>query len=169
MTFLAFIYVPLNLVTSIFGMNIQQLNGSGQHIWIFVLTALLALLLTYLVWLGIGLYKEYVQWRKQLGTHASPEIAKRGRKYNFVIRTAILIVLLWKGHGRWVWVTGAWIRILTNERIKAHHPPPKADSHEFPYWRHMARLDEWTACDYVSYYNPLVSANDYYFNPRNYL
>ena len=45
-TILAFLYVPLNMATSIFGMNIQELNQSGHKVWMFVLTAVLALLVT---------------------------------------------------------------------------------------------------------------------------
>lgn len=45
-TILAFVYVPLNMATSIFGMNIQELNQSGHKVWMFVLTAVLALLVT---------------------------------------------------------------------------------------------------------------------------
>ncbi|KAL9052298.1 MAG: hypothetical protein Q9162_005500 [Coniocarpon cinnabarinum] len=44
LTFLAFIFVPFSIVTSVFGMNIQELNGSGQRIWVFVLTAIVCLL-----------------------------------------------------------------------------------------------------------------------------
>lgn len=45
-TVLAFLYVPLNLATSIFGMNIQQLNGTGVSIDAFLGTAVAALFLT---------------------------------------------------------------------------------------------------------------------------
>lgn len=49
-TILAFVYVPLNLASSIYGMNIQQLNGSGQSVWVFVVTAVVALLITAGTW-----------------------------------------------------------------------------------------------------------------------
>lgn len=34
-TVLALVYVPVNLATSVFGMNLQQLNGNGQTLEIF--------------------------------------------------------------------------------------------------------------------------------------
>lgn len=37
-TLLAFIFIPLSLGTSIFGMNVQEINGSGHGIWVFVVT-----------------------------------------------------------------------------------------------------------------------------------
>ena len=45
-TVLAFFYIPLNLATSVFGMNIQQLNGSGTSIGGFLGTAVMLLFLT---------------------------------------------------------------------------------------------------------------------------
>ena len=45
-TVLPFVYVPLNLATSIFGMNLSELNGSGKNIWVFLCTAIVALLTT---------------------------------------------------------------------------------------------------------------------------
>lgn len=49
-TVLAFVYVPLNLATSIFGMNLQQLNNNGQQIWVFIITAVAAILVTAGLW-----------------------------------------------------------------------------------------------------------------------
>lgn len=38
-TFLAFIFVPFSLSTSVFGMNLQELNRNGQHVWAFLITS----------------------------------------------------------------------------------------------------------------------------------
>ena len=38
-TILAFIFVPLSLATSIFGMNVQQINSTGNQIWVFIVVA----------------------------------------------------------------------------------------------------------------------------------
>lgn len=35
LTQLAFLYVPLSFVTGVFGMNIQEINDTGRHIWAF--------------------------------------------------------------------------------------------------------------------------------------
>ena len=55
-TILAFIYVPINLATSVFGMNLKQLNGQGQNFWSFIVTAIVALLITGFVWFSLELY-----------------------------------------------------------------------------------------------------------------
>lgn len=39
LTQLAFIFVPLGFVTSLFGMNVQQLSGNGVELWVFLVTA----------------------------------------------------------------------------------------------------------------------------------
>lgn len=145
MTILAFIYVPLNLATSIFGMNIQQLNQSGQHIRVFVLTALIALLLTFFVWFGMAQLTAYVQWRDQYNAYDRYDSwPKRGKNYHFIIRVVILYMLLRRGHFSWTWISGAWIRILTNERAGFFSDFANSTSErvqEFCY--------RGTACDYV--------------------
>lgn len=50
-TVLAFFYIPLNLATSVFGMNLQQLNRSGTSIGVFLGTAGILFLITGIVWL----------------------------------------------------------------------------------------------------------------------
>ena len=50
-TVLAFFYIPLNLATSVFGMNIQQLNRSGTSIGGFLVTAGILLFVTGVSWL----------------------------------------------------------------------------------------------------------------------
>ena len=103
MTILAFVYVPLNLVTSIFGMNIQQLNSNGQQLYVFVITALLALLITFGIWLGIEFRSGYVQWVPQNQTRAESgsHEPNRGRKdYGIISRLAILVYPFKIGRGR---------------------------------------------------------------------
>ncbi|KAL8915123.1 MAG: hypothetical protein Q9172_006952 [Xanthocarpia lactea] len=63
-TILAFVYIPLNLATSVFGMNLQQLNGSGQSLVDFVLTALLALIITGGTWYVIEIVNVYRKWQE---------------------------------------------------------------------------------------------------------
>lgn len=45
MTVLAFIFVPVSLASSIFGMNVQQINNSGHGIAVFFLTSAALLVL----------------------------------------------------------------------------------------------------------------------------
>lgn len=49
-TTLAFIFVPFSLATSIFGMNIQELNQNGQSINTFLLTLFVLLISAICVW-----------------------------------------------------------------------------------------------------------------------
>jgi len=39
-TILAFIFIPTTLASSVFGMNVQEINNTGKDIWIFIVTAM---------------------------------------------------------------------------------------------------------------------------------
>ena len=56
MTLLAFVFLPVSLVASIFGMNIQQINESGHDIRAFVATSFVMLLSTLLLWVACYSY-----------------------------------------------------------------------------------------------------------------
>ncbi|KAL8887424.1 MAG: hypothetical protein Q9215_005002 [Flavoplaca cf. flavocitrina] len=64
-TILAFVYVPLNLASSIYGMNIQQLNGNGQSVWVFVVTAVIALFITAGTWYLSEEANTYRNWHRR--------------------------------------------------------------------------------------------------------
>lgn len=89
-TILAFIYVPLTTVTSVYGMNIQQINGSGHNIWVFLVTAVLALLVTGLSWLVIIIASR----RGLVVSAASLRVFEPGIRS----RCYLLIWLICKGH-----------------------------------------------------------------------
>ena len=153
-TFLAFIYVPLNLATSIFGMNLQQLNNSGKHIWVFLITAIVALFLTFFIWMLVEHFEKLVCWRKQISAIASNNEPwpQRGKDYSLLIRLNILILLLQMGFHRWAWHSGAWLRILTNDRtgfrpthtIEGKAGPVNGDSMNL----YITTFNTLTACDY---------------------
>lgn len=56
LTQLAFIFIPLNLVTSIFGMNIMEINGSPVHAWVCVVVLVVAIACT------VSLLMAYDRW-----------------------------------------------------------------------------------------------------------
>jgi hypothetical protein len=56
LTYLAFIYVPLSFVTGIFGMNVQQINGSGLNVWVCSVVLVPLICLTGLVFGGVWVY-----------------------------------------------------------------------------------------------------------------
>ena len=142
MTLLAFVYVPLNLATSIFGMNLQQLNGNGQSVWVFITTAIAALFLTFFVWFIIEQRVGYVRWRRQMSAPANnnDHWPEGKTDHNFVTRIAILIILFRNGHQRWLWKSKTWLRILANEHIGDHF---RFTTFNIPQGRAI------TMCDYV--------------------
>lgn len=62
-TVLAFIFIPMNLASSIFGMNVQEINRTGHSIWPFVYTAVALLAFS-----GLGFYFRHPIKRALVGT-----------------------------------------------------------------------------------------------------
>ena len=90
-TILAFVYVPINLATSVFGMNLQELNQNGQKFWSFVVTAIAALLITGSVWSSLELYnvvREHKYRVKRMRTHTEEPKVRVG------VRVAIFLGLI---------------------------------------------------------------------------
>ena len=143
--------MPLNLATSIFGMNIQQLNGSGQQVWVFVTTAVAALLITGGSWLCSSLanhtamvwYKERAAGKKALNEE------RKSREYGLLLRIAMLLWLARNGHTLWMWKSGAWAAILTNNDVT------KTRSATF-----IAKYQPMSACDYVSTFSSPSRSSD---------
>lgn len=111
-TVLAFIYVPLNLATSIFGMNIYQLNKSGQSLWVFLATALIALFVTGSAWYLAEQVNSYLKWREaQLSRrkdyHLPPNTPLK-------MRINMLIWSLLSPYRSWMVRRGVLWRLLTN-------------------------------------------------------
>ena len=102
-TILAFVYIPLNLATSIFGMNIKQLNQTGQNIWVFFLTTIVALLVTDGSWICFDSTYKAVEWYRERVVAKRVE-EKRVRKgiYGVPVRLAMLIWLVRNGHKKWM-------------------------------------------------------------------
>ncbi|KAL8841910.1 MAG: hypothetical protein Q9170_000690 [Blastenia crenularia] len=122
-TILAFIYVPLNLATSIYGMNLQQLNNSGQTLWKFVITAIVAMLVTAGTWYVFEAANTYRIWLRECSE--KKEESDRTRKshkgptnpsFKVAERVAMIVWLLRHedGYGSCVRDTGAWWKILVN-------------------------------------------------------
>ena len=118
-TILAFIYVPLNLASSIFGMNIQQLNDSGQSLKTFLVTAVVILLLTGGLWLCIAEVNGYLSW-SQRPRRMALEWSLPRPAYNIAVRVRLLIWLYRHGHWTWARTTKAWWYILVNSRPVEH-------------------------------------------------
>ncbi|KAL8631135.1 hypothetical protein Q9189_003169 [Teloschistes chrysophthalmus] len=69
-TTLAFIFIPTSLASSIFGMNVQEINSTGKPIWTFILTAILltsaAVVTWFVTWFMSFLIQELSprQWQR---------------------------------------------------------------------------------------------------------
>ncbi|KAF6236376.1 hypothetical protein HO173_005467 [Letharia columbiana] len=118
-TILAFVYVPLNLATSIFSMDIQQLNQKGQNLWVFFVTAVVALLVTGGSWACSNSGYKAMAWYKEAAA-VSGAYAKKGEKqeHGLLLRMAMLVWLVRNGHTVWMWKSRAWLAILMNSKTR---------------------------------------------------
>ncbi|KAL8802171.1 MAG: hypothetical protein Q9200_006679 [Gallowayella weberi] len=113
-TVLAFIYVPLNLATSIFGMNLQQLNASGQPLRVFLITAVLVLFVTGASWFSIDQFNDYIAWGYNRPVRRS--ISDRHTDFSLAARIGMICWLVYHGHFSWMRKTGTWHLILRDSR-----------------------------------------------------
>lgn len=145
-TILAFVYVPLNLATSIFGMNIQQLNHTGQNLGAFFVTAVVALLVTGGSWACSNSGYKAMAWYKERAALSAYAKKWGKQEYGLLLRMAMLVWLVRNGHGAWMWWSGAWLAILMNSKT----PGKKAYS----------RIVVEPACIYVSEWSRSADARD---------
>ena len=129
-TVLAFVYVPLNLATSIFGMNLSELNGSGKELWVFLVTAIIAVLIAGTSWFLLEEGNNYRVWKMR-------RVPDTRTRFTVGARLAMLAWLWRKGHTKWAWKSDAWWRVLTDSASRLSEP------------EEASRL---TACEYVSRY-----------------
>ncbi|KAI9695896.1 MAG: hypothetical protein M1836_006013 [Candelina mexicana] len=106
LTVLAFVFVPVSLASSIFGMNVQQINHTGTNIWVFIVTAVLLTTTAFFLW---GFSSFFVKARKQWQRRPSERIPWRKR-----------LALIWRlarnGHFVWMVRYGALLGLVTNGR-----------------------------------------------------
>ena len=134
--------MPLNLATSIFGMNIEQLNGSGQQIWVFFTTAVAALLITGSSWLfsnRLATHRATLWYKERAAAKKALDERRKSREYGLLLRLAMLVWLVRNGHTLWMWKSGAGAAILT-DNITSMNPHFITNSFD----------EAKSACDYVS-------------------
>ena len=139
-TILAFLYLPLNTVTSVYGMNVQQINESGHNIWTFVVTALVAVLVTGLVWYVVEGTNNVRTWKKSWKSSSGYRRKPITTTYTFEKRIFMLLWLIRHGHFIWMLKSGAGFAILTN--INSRFTPNCSKEY-------LRYLRDKTACDYV--------------------
>ncbi|KAI1734578.1 hypothetical protein F4680DRAFT_453856 [Xylaria scruposa] len=106
-TVLAIFFVPISLSTSVFGMNIDELNASGQSLWVFILTTVLIVAVTMILWGFMYQFQKYNSLPK--------DGEKEGKPWS--TRSAALCELIFRGHTIWAWKSGILVSLFTNGRV----------------------------------------------------
>ncbi|TRX91108.1 hypothetical protein FHL15_008090 [Xylaria flabelliformis] len=106
-TVLAIFFVPISLSTSVFGMNIHELNENGQSIWVFILTTVLIVAATMILW---GFMYQFQKYNSQ-----PRDGIKEGKHWR--TRSAALCQLIFRGHIIWAWKSGILVSLLTDGRV----------------------------------------------------
>ena len=121
-TILAFVYAPLNTVTSIYGMNIQQINNSGHNIGAFILTAVIVLITTAISWFTMEEINQTKSWQKENGRtdRSQSEILDHKNHSKIGVRIFMIWWLIAHGHRKWAWKSKALLRILFNESFPVY-------------------------------------------------
>ena len=134
-TILALIYVPITTVTSVYGMNIQQINGTGHNIGTFIVTTMVTILVTWITWFIAEVINSAFDLRKPL------ELANK-TELNLPFRILMIVWLVFKGHSKWTLRSGVWWQILVDsskELDSKYNGIPTLNSVDSPR----------TACEYV--------------------
>lgn len=111
-------------------MNLEQLNGSGQPLRVFIITAVVTLAVTGGSWFAIEQANSYLKWRKR-----SPDEPYDGKtQFTLAVRLALLTTFVSIGCTSWMFKSGAWWRILINHRsqIISRYGPPLGKSDKGP-------------------------------------
>jgi len=132
-TILAFAYIPLILVTSVFGKLVQQLNGSGKPLAAFLATAIVAAILTGASWFLVTEVKNVQDWRQHPidGREKRRELPyptppPRKVAISTPMRLVLLLWLIVNGCSMWMILSRAAWCILTNSEQPFR---PKQQSH----------------------------------------
>ena len=130
-------------------MNIEQLNGSRQHLSVFITTAVITLAITGGSSFVIEQVNSYCKWRKRRS-----DTRYNGKtQFALVVRLALLIYLVSNGYSQWMLNSGAWWRILMN-----HRPFLKSA------FDHLGNDGRLTAGEYVSKYSITAFASFTFFD-----
>ena len=83
MTFLAFIFLPISLAGTIFGMNVQQINESGPSISMLLATSIVLMISTLVLW---GISYLLVKFRRRvIGRHVMEQHRVRPWKWKLIL------------------------------------------------------------------------------------
>ena len=110
LTQLAFIFIPLTYTSSLFGMNIKEMNGGGPKLWIFLFVSVCISVITLL----LSSFVKYVtNW-----------IKRHYRQPNYLFNTYILYGSIGLRFGLFWWMTrrGLTLTILSGGRFGSLDP-----------------------------------------------
>lgn len=107
LTKLAFIFIPLTFATSVFGMNVNEINDTGPSFWIFVVTALAVAVLTWLYWQVGAIWR-----RPQPG----------GVAISFSNGMLCIVSIVLRGETSWLMESRIWISLLTSAHFGEENP-----------------------------------------------
>ncbi|KAI1114574.1 hypothetical protein F5Y14DRAFT_413780 [Nemania sp. NC0429] len=106
-TVLAIFFVPVSLSTSVFGMNIHELNDSGQSLWVFILTTIVVVVATMTIW---GLMYQFQKYNSLLRDDYPERKPWDTKLYH-------LFQLVRHGHTIWAWQSGMLLSLLTDGQV----------------------------------------------------
>jgi CorA-like Mg2+ transporter protein len=112
-TILAFVFIPLSLATSFFGMNIQELNSTGQPIWIFLATSVGILLVALTIWAIFYQWTKFLHAPRSDGFYIRPELRQ---KISRLTGVKLFLRVISHGHVVWCWRSGILFALLTSGR-----------------------------------------------------
>jgi hypothetical protein len=115
-TMLAFVFIPISLATSIFGMNIQELNSTGQPIWGFVVTAVATLAAAFWTWATFYQCMKYIHAPRSNAKNKSWDNEEK-LGISLQARLKLLYWLIAHGHVVWCWRSGIIFSLLTCGRL----------------------------------------------------
>ncbi|KAI0973497.1 hypothetical protein F4678DRAFT_28556 [Xylaria arbuscula] len=107
-TVLAIFFVPISLSTSVFGMNINELNQNGQSLWVFIVTTVVIVAATLTVW---GLMFQVQKY------NSLPRRDDHGEGVPWYQRLILAFLLVGYGHVVWAWQSGIIVSLLTDGQV----------------------------------------------------
>ncbi|KAI1084916.1 hypothetical protein F5B20DRAFT_523670 [Whalleya microplaca] len=138
-TVLAIFFVPISLSTSIFGMNIHELNENGQSLWVFIVTTASIVAVAMMIWGFMYQFQKY---------NSLPRNNSRSEFKSWQTRLGHLLQLAFRGHIIWAWKSGILFSLLTDGRVAFLRSCTECDALPSPMgtkWSHDAH---WP-CAYI--------------------
>ena len=96
-------------------MNLQQLNQSGQQLWVFICTASVSLVLTGGTWFCIDQFNGFRNWRRDRSVRTINQ--RRYSKFNLMVRIFLLCRLWLRTRTLWIFRSNAWYHVVTNSSV----------------------------------------------------